>query len=113
MSTRAWWIVVGATALLAVGVAVSAMDPSVTSDRDVFVHSDEPGTWWELEPGGSITLPADVFNTNDRYRCPGHPPVLFTPQPGTGTTFSEDHGLWVATADDLTVMAGCAPASPP
>lgn len=99
----------------AVVLALAALSALHTSrgSTDVplrLVDDDEPGRWWEIEPGQTLTLSADRVSMNDNYRCPGHPPIHYPPQPGT-RVHSEDGGLWVEAADDGSVTASCAVAS--
>jgi hypothetical protein len=103
--TLARGLILAIAALVLGLVALNVLD-TPSPERDAFLDSDEPGRWWELQPGETFMLPSDRFNPMDRYSCPGHRSILFTPQPGAAHT--EDGGLWVMTEDDGTVIVSCA-----
>lgn len=87
------WILVVAVLAIVVVVATVTLDPG-------------PRTW-TVQPGETLKLSPDEVHPDDRYRCVGTF-LNSTPERGHSVTGG---GFDVATAEDGSVTARCAPLS--
>ena len=103
MSTRVRWFVFGGALFVLLGMVALSMlnsNPRMFSERDDGIRHV-----WIVRQGHMRTWQADDVSSDDTYRCPGHPAIHYTPEPGTG--YTEGGGLSVSTAEDGTVTARC------
>jgi hypothetical protein len=104
MTARTQRVVLGVALLIVLGlVALYWFNSNLTQST---VEGRGPKTWL-VQPGETLTLTPDEVRADDRYRCPGHPAIDFTPHEGTG--YTEEGGLSVATTDDSVTVSCEAP----